>query len=219
FGSGKDVVVGLAPLRGERPAAARYGAFESRRTMALMSAATAWGQPYMTTGRSWGFRKEMYENAGTLEALYEHLGGDDDLLLQNMIAAGATVGMCTEPGSFVHSDAHHDWKSLFRQKLRHYRVSASYRGSAALLLGLFVASEILVPVSAAALMALLPGWQKLIPPVLWAWKLWYDTGFLVAAFKWMHGDSSRVALAKWEGFHIFHALFVGLLSFVKRSRW
>lgn len=219
FDSGNDVVVGLAPLRGEHAAAGRYGAFESRRTMATMSAAAAWKRPYMATGRSWGFRKSLYKKVGGLEALYAQLGGDDDLLLQRLSAAEATVGVCTEPGSFVYSDAPQAWSTLFRQKLRHYSVSSSYRGAAAILLGLFVATELLVPISAVALMLILPGWQKLIPPLFWIWKLWYDSGFLVAAFKWMRGETGRLTLAKWEAFHIFHAVFVGILSYLKRPRW
>jgi cellulose synthase/poly-beta-1,6-N-acetylglucosamine synthase-like glycosyltransferase len=216
---GNDVVLGLAPLTSTRTSAARYAAFESRRTMALMTAAAAWGLPYMASGRSWGFRKSVYQSAGGLEPLFHHLGGDDDLLLQQFVRSRARIGICTERGSLVHSATPLDWESLRRQKLRHYRVSSAYRGRAAFLLGVFVASETLVPLSAIALSLLLPGWQKLVPAALWAWKLWYDSGFLVAPAKWMKGDHTRFGLAKWEGFHIFHAAIIGLLSYLKPPKW
>lgn len=218
-----DVVLGLAPLRVPSHAAAsgaaRYAAFESRRTMMLSIAAAASGVPYMASGRSWGFTRAMYERAGGLPALSGHLGGDDDLLLQRMTATGARVGTCTRQDAIVFSDTPATWGALWRQKLRHYRVSAAYRGRASMLLGVFVGTELLTPLIAFALVALLDGPARLLPPFFWLWKLWYDTGFLVHAFKWSAGESRRPALAFREGMHIFLSAFTGFASFVKPSRW
>lgn len=219
FDRGSDVVVGLAPLRAGTSASSRYAAFESRRSMALMTAAAAWGVPYMATGRSWGFRRTMYERSGGLEPLYAHLGGDDDLLLQRMTAAGARVGCCVEPDAQVPSPAPESWRTLFRQKLRHYRVGAAYRGRGAALLGLLLGAELLTIFTGLVLLAALPDMQKLLPLLLMLWTVWYASGFLVAPFKWMHGDHRRVALVKWEGFHIFYAVIVSLLSHIRPSRW
>lgn len=223
FDASADVVLGLAPLRVPSHAiasgAARYAAFESRRTMALSIAAAASGLPYMASGRSWGFTRSVYARCGGLPALYGHLGGDDDLLLQRMTAAGAQVGTCTRQDAIVFSDAPATWRALWRQKLRHYRVSAAYRGRAALLLGVFVAGELLAPLIACALAVLLDGPARLLPPVFWLWKLWYDTGFLSHAFRWTAGEPRRAALAFREGMHIFLSAFTGFASFVKPSRW
>ena len=219
FGRGNDVALGLAPLEARAGAASRYAAFESRRTMALMTAAAAWKRPYMASGRSWGFTKELYARAGGLEPLFAHLGGDDDLLLQRFVRHDARVGVCMEPDAQVESAAPLSWHALNRQKLRHYRVSSSYRGRASALLTLFVVTETLTPLFGAALTVMLPGAAKIFPPLLVLWKFWYDTGFLFSAFRWMHGETGRARLAMHEAFHIFHAAVVGLLSFVKPPRW
>lgn len=219
FERGNDVALGLAPLEARAGGASRYAAFESRRTMALMTAAAAWKQPYMASGRSWGFTKELYTRAGGLEPLFAHLGGDDDLLLQRFVRHGAHVGVCMEPGTQVESPAPSSWRALYRQKLRHYRVSSSYNGRASALLSLFVVTETLTPLLGAALTVMLPGAAKIFPPLLVLWKFWYDTGFLFSAFRWMDGETSRTRLAVHEAFHIFYAGIVGLLSFVKPPRW
>lgn len=216
---GNDVTLGLAPLEARAGSASRYAAFESRRTMALMAAAAAWGKPYMAGGRSWGFTKEVYRRAGGLEPLAAHLGGDDDLLLQRFVRHGARVGVCKEPDAQVESPAPSSWRALYRQKLRHYRVSSSYRGGASSLLALFVLTETLTPLLGAALTVMLPGAAKIFPPLLVLWKFWYDTGFLLSAFRWMNGETSRARLAMHEAFHIFYAAVVGLMSFVKPPRW
>jgi cellulose synthase/poly-beta-1,6-N-acetylglucosamine synthase-like glycosyltransferase len=219
FDRGSDVVTGLAPLRAGASASSRYAAFESRRSMALMTAAAAWGVPYMATGRSWGFRRDVYNSCGGLASLYAHLGGDDDLLLQRMVAAGARVGCCVEPAAQVLSPAPESWRALYRQKLRHYRVGTDYRGRGAMLLGLLLGAELMTLLSGVALLAVLPGLQKLLPLLLMLWTVWYASGFMVAPFKWMRGDYGRVTLAKWEGFHIFYSVIVSLLSHFRPSRW
>lgn len=221
FSQPADAVIGLAPLtvRGRRTAAAEYAMFESRRTAALAIAAAAAGLPYMASGRSWAFTRTMYTRCGGLPALYEHLGGDDDLLLQRMVASGAKVGTCTRQDAIVESAALESWSALFRQKQRHYRVSSAYRGRAAFLLAIFVLTELLTPLLVIALSFVLTGPARLLPLVFWLWKLWYDTGFLMYAFKWMSGETSRLPLVFSEGMHIFFSALTGFTSFVKPPRW
>lgn len=221
FARPADAVIGLAPLivRGRRTGAAAYAAFESRRTATLAIAAAASGLPYMASGRSWAFTREVYARCGGLPALYGHLGGDDDLLLQRMIAHGATVGSCTRKDAIVESAAKERWSDLFRQKQRHYRVSSAYRGRAAFLLGLFVLTELLTPLLAVALAFALNGPASLFPLAFWLWKLWYDAGLLAFASKWMDGETRRLPLAFCEGLHIFFSALTGFTSFVKPPRW
>jgi cellulose synthase/poly-beta-1,6-N-acetylglucosamine synthase-like glycosyltransferase len=216
---GNDITAGLAPLSGARSAVSTYAAFESRRSMALMTAAAAWGVPYMSTGRSWGFHRDAYERCGGLEPLFAQLGGDDDLLLQRMVAQGARVGCCIEPDTQVFSPTPDNWPALYHQKLRHYRVSTAYRGKGAVLLGLLLGFELLTMLTGVILIAFLPGLQKLLPLLLMAWTVWYVSGFLVAPFKWMHGETTRLQLAKWEGFHIFYSVALTILSHLRPSRW
>ncbi|MBR9973943.1 MAG: glycosyltransferase [Bacteroidetes bacterium] len=227
FSSGADAVVGLAPLDAAAPLdagasrglAASYAAFESRRTTMLAVAAAASGLPYMASGRSWGFTRAVYTRSGGLPPLYAQLGGDDDLLLQRLVAAGCRVGTCTRKDAMVRSATPADWRALFVQKMRHYRVSSAYRGRAALLLGAFVAAELLVPLLAVVLTVLIEGPARVLPLLFWLWKLWYDTNFLAHAVKWMDGNSRRLPLALSEGLHIFFSALTGFTSFVKPPHW
>jgi hypothetical protein len=161
----------------------------------------------------------MYEKCGGLPSLYSHVGGDDDLLLQQMLRHHAQVGICVRQDAMVFSAAPLTWRNLFRQKLRHYRVSASYRGRTALLLATFVVSETAAPIAVIALTLLMNGPERVLPLVLWLWKLWYDSGFLVHAVRWTDGHVGRLRLAFWEGLHIFFSAFTGFTSFVKPPRW
>lgn len=215
----EQVVMGLAPLSGGSSIAGSFAAFESRRTMTLAAAAATSGVPYMVSGRSWGFHRRLYERCGGLPALYSHLGGDDDLLLQRMLRYQGTLRVCVQQEAMVYSDPPATWRALVRQKQRHYRVSAAYRGRPALLLGAFVFSETLTPLAAIALTALMPGPERMLPLLFWLWKLWYDTGFLLHAFRWMEGDARRIPLVFREGFHIFFSTLNGVISFVKPQRW
>ncbi len=219
LGSDMDVVIGLAPLSRNKSSASSYAAFESRRTAALAAAAAASGLPYMASGRSWGFTRTAYDACGGLPELYSHLGGDDDLLLQQMLRHDVRVGVCMRQDSIVLSDAARSWSELTQQKLRHYSVSTAYRGRPALLLGLFVVSEIMTPIAAIALTILMPGPERILPLLMWLWKLWYDSGFLVHAFRWTKGETGRLGLAFWEGFHIFFSAITGLTSYLKPPRW
>ncbi|MFZ1731516.1 MAG: glycosyltransferase [Bacteroidota bacterium] len=219
FAEGIDAVIGLAPLSAGKGGASAYAAFESRRTATLAVAAAASGFPYMASGRSWAFSRTMYEKCGGLPSIYAHLGGDDDLLLQQMLRHGASVGVCVQQDAIVVSPALETWRDLFRQKLRHYRVSAAYRGRAAILLALFVISEGLTPLAVIALTIFIQGPERVIPLILWFWKLWYDVGFLQHAFRWNESKAGRFRLAFWEGFHIFFSTLTGFTSFVKPPRW
>jgi cellulose synthase/poly-beta-1,6-N-acetylglucosamine synthase-like glycosyltransferase len=219
FAEGIDAVIGLAPLSAGKSAASAYAAFESRRTTTLAIAAAASGVPYMASGRNWGFTRELYDECGGLPELYSHIGGDDDLLLQHMLRQRARVGVCVRQDAMVFSPAPQTWGDLFRQKLRHYRVSASYRGRAAFVLAAFVVSEALTPLAVIALTLLMPGPERVVPFMMWIWKLWYDAGFLLPASRWTEGDTGRLRLAFWEGFHIFFSALTGLMAYIKPPRW
>lgn len=115
--------------------AAEFAVYEGRRTEFLLFGAAGLGMPYMSLGRNWSYRKSVYSDAGGLEPLFKHLGGDDDLLLQRFKRNGASIGVMMEPNSAVRSVAPHTLRALFRQKRRHYSVSGHYALSAKLALG------------------------------------------------------------------------------------
>jgi cellulose synthase/poly-beta-1,6-N-acetylglucosamine synthase-like glycosyltransferase len=223
FASGADAVVAPAPLDHGGSFASRYAAYESCRTGAYMTAASAFNLPYMASGRSWGYRKALYERCDGLPGIGGWLGGDDDLLLQQFVSHGARIASCTEAGTMVRSDAPPDLPRLYRQKLRHYSVSVAYRGKAALLLGIFTGAQVLVlPIAALiSILYLFEGnfFYAFLPAAGVLWMLHYNAGFMMPILRRLGLKLSRPAVAGLECFHVVFSALVGLTSFVKPHRW
>ena len=221
FSAGADVVIGLSPARGGG-VAAQYAAFESVRTALLSCGAAGWNRPYMATGRNWGYRASVYRNIGGLTPLFSQLGGDDDLLFQRFTSAGARVRVNTDPGGICPTAPPESLPALLRAKLRHFRTSASYTRSSQLWLGLFVASELLALGAAPVWLAAVRGVHPLLLVTGVVAKLLYDTSFLLPAARTMGfspGLTFRLRFVFLEWIHALFSPFVGLLSFVVRSRW
>jgi cellulose synthase/poly-beta-1,6-N-acetylglucosamine synthase-like glycosyltransferase len=223
FAAGAEVVVGLAPLQGDTQLPERYSAYESCRTAAFMIAATAYRLPYMASGRNWGYRKSLYSRCEGLPALGRWLGGDDDLLLQQFVAAGARIAACTDADAVVRAEAPENFLSLCRQKLRHFSVSRAYRGKAALLLGIAVAVQTAVFPLAAVLtiLFLLQGQlaAAVLPQIAVLWMLHYNVGFMLPVARLLGMGGSRMSLIGLECFHVVFSALVGIASFLRPQRW
>lgn len=223
FAAGAEVVVAPAPLEGGSGCTGRYAAYEACRTAAFMIAATAHGIPYMASGRNWGYRKSLYTRCEGLPALGRWLGGDDDLLLQQFAASGARIAACLEMNAFVRSDAPGNFSRLFRQKMRHYRVSVAYRGKAAYMLGILAAAQtMLLPFAAAISTLLLLQGQFLsaaLPLLGMLWMLYYNAGFMSPVTRLLGMEANRLALAGLECFHVVFSALAGIASFFRPQRW
>ena len=228
FANGADVVLGLSPVDGGSGVLSAYAAYEAARTAMTYIAAAGWKRPYMSVGRNWGYRRSLFERSGGLEALFGELGGDDDLLLQRFLARRPTVAVCVEAGTLCRTAAPVSFRALCRQKLRHYRAGASYRGAPGVwnpltwLLAAGVAefaSVIVAPV-------LLVAWQG---AALWivcsvlALKLGYDVHFLNPMLRlmtpWRGAASVHARGAFLEFVHVIFSSVVSPLSLLLPRKW
>ena len=215
----RDVVAGFAPLKAKEGFVPLYAAYESLRTNLLMHGAIARGIPYMTSGRSWGYRKSAYERSGGLEPLYTHLGGDDDLLFQAMLRSGVSVGSCLAPETAVYSSAPKSFGQLARQKMRHYSVSSSYNaGSMFWLLVLQLAPTLCLYVVISAFFMITPFHGLLFVAAM------LKLAMLVSGFT---GPLARAASEQPPGirgiaYELYHVLFSsvsGIASFILKPKW
>jgi glycosyltransferase involved in cell wall biosynthesis len=104
------------------------------------------GKPYMGVGRNLMYHRELFlKNKGFFTHL-RIMGGDDDLLM-NEIATAKNTAICIEPSAMMVSEPKLDWKSWFTQKKRHLLVSKKYKSINKFRLGLLTGSHLLVWIS------------------------------------------------------------------------
>ncbi len=223
FASGAEVVIAPAPIEAGSTFVSRYAAYESCRTAAFMVASATLDKPYMASGRSWGYRKSLYQRCDGLPALGRWLGGDDDLLLQQFEMQGAKISCCVEASALVRSDSPSHLPGLVRQKLRHYSVSRAYSGRGAFFLAIGTMFQLLALPLAALLCFLLLAEgrfaESILPLVGMLWMMYYNAGFMLPIAEYLCGSTHRKNLVGMECFHLVFSALVGLVSFVKPQRW
>lgn len=139
----KKIVVGFSPYIKEDGFLNRLIRFETFYVaLQYLSFALA-SKPYMGVGRNLMYYKQLFiDNKG----FYSHLrvmGGDDDLLL-NEIAQPHNTAICVDEDAFVYSEPKHNWTDWLNQKKRHISVSKHYKTRNKRMLGLLTMSHILV---------------------------------------------------------------------------
>lgn len=82
--------------------------------------------PYMALGRNWGYSKTLANNIEGLTKYQHVIGGDDDLILQELAEKNAKVIPITHPDSINYSYFPTDLKKWWRQKHRHIGVGLKY---------------------------------------------------------------------------------------------
>ncbi|MCO5230444.1 MAG: glycosyltransferase [Chitinophagales bacterium] len=102
-----------------------------------------WHIPYMGVGRNLGYTKELYNEVGGMSSHENIISGDDDLFVQQAVQY-TQVAVCMEKETYLYSQAPDTWKKWWKQKTRHYTTGGWYSWKHQLLLGLFIASKVLV---------------------------------------------------------------------------
>jgi glycosyltransferase involved in cell wall biosynthesis len=138
----KQIVLGFSPYYTESGFLNRLIRFETFYVaLQYLSFALA-GRPYMGVGRNLMYRRELFI---TNKGYYTHLGvlgGDDDLLM-NEIATASNTAICIDPTSFCYSIPKQTWADWLAQKKRHLSVSKHYKFKNKIMLGLLSASQVL----------------------------------------------------------------------------
>ncbi len=116
--------------------------FETILTALQYSAWAILGSPYMAVGRNLLYAKELFINNNGFGKYAAHLGGDDDLFVQN-IATNNNTSVSSNPASFTLSKPAEGYRQWWKQKHRHLHAGKQYPFSTLLGLSIYPISSAL----------------------------------------------------------------------------
>ncbi|WP_052444231.1 glycosyltransferase [Flammeovirga sp. OC4] len=117
--------------------------FETLSTAIQYSSFSNIGINYMAVGRNFGYTKNIFDNANGFQKHKSVLSGDDDLFVNQMSSKKNTVTII-DSNALTYSLPEKEWKTWFRQKIRHVSASYHYKFSNKLILGTLSTSHISV---------------------------------------------------------------------------
>jgi len=126
FSLGYDMLFGIAPFYQREKLVGKIACFENLRGSFLSFSMTSLGLPYTAAARNFGFTAKAFELLGGYSKTKDTMSGDDDLLLREAVKKKMKIGLVTESGSFVYSEAKKTFKEYFQQKARHTQTSFHY---------------------------------------------------------------------------------------------
>ncbi len=86
------------------------------------------GHPNMANGANIAYRKSAFQAVGGFEGIEHVASGDDELLLQKILARGAErLAFCKKREAIVRTAAQADWRSFKAQRLRWVSKARAYR--------------------------------------------------------------------------------------------
>ena len=98
FGQPADLVLGYSAYVAEPGLLNKLIRFETLLTGAQYLSFAWRGRPYMGVGRNLGYTKAVFQSTKGFASHIRTLSGDDDLLVQDAVAAGARAAVVAEPG-------------------------------------------------------------------------------------------------------------------------
>ncbi|MGI4738877.1 MAG: glycosyltransferase [Janthinobacterium lividum] len=114
----------------------------------------AWaGRPYMGVGRNLAYTKSTFQSTKGFASHMRRLSGDDDLLVQDAVAAGARAAVVADPPAHTLSEPAHTWAAWWRQKRRHLSAGGRYRAADRRRIGFFMGSNVLFYLLTPAILA------------------------------------------------------------------
>jgi len=119
----------------------------------------AWaGRPYMGVGRNLGYTRATFNSTKGFASHIRRLSGDDDLLVQDAVAAGARAAVVADSEAQTLSEPAETWAAWWRQKRRHLSAGSRYRAADRRRLALFMGSNVLFYALTPAVLAV--GWNR-----------------------------------------------------------
>jgi cellulose synthase/poly-beta-1,6-N-acetylglucosamine synthase-like glycosyltransferase len=119
----------------------------------------AWaGRPYMGVGRNLAYTKATFNSTKGFASHIRRLSGDDDLLVQDAVAAGAHAAVVADYEAQTLSEPAETWAAWWRQKRRHLSAGSRYRAADRRRIGLFMGSNVLFYALTPVVLAV--GWNR-----------------------------------------------------------
>lgn len=159
FGEKNSLVLGLAPYLSNGSLLSNIVQFETAMTAIQYVSYALWEMPYMGVGRNMAYTKTLFVMSGGFQSHLHIPSGDDDLMVQQA-SKYALTGICLDKDALMYSQPPTNWKSWFRQKMRHYSTGSTYQTFHRFFLGVFLISKMLM-YSAAIGLTILNDWTTL----------------------------------------------------------
>lgn len=121
-----NLVLGVSPYQQSNRLTSFITEYETFMTASSYLSAAANKSPYMGVGRNLAYTKSLYKSINGFEGIEHITGGDDDLLVQKMVAH-AEVSINIHPESLTYSAPERTWKKYLTQKTRHLSVGKDYQ--------------------------------------------------------------------------------------------
>ena len=112
------LVAGYSPYDRRGNLAGRLLALETLSQGFLAMSGIGLGLPITCTGRSFGYRRQVFEELGGFGPAHAMLSGDDHLFLQRAVARGFKAVFCDAAGSKVWTDPPATWGAFVQQRIR-----------------------------------------------------------------------------------------------------
>ncbi|MFT7030043.1 MAG: cellulose synthase/poly-beta-1,6-N-acetylglucosamine synthase-like glycosyltransferase [Marinoscillum sp.] len=120
-----DLIIGLSPYQSKPTFLSRLISYETFQTAVSYFGAAMRGKPYMGVGRNMAYRKSAFMKVNGFGQFQGILGGDDDLLVQQLVAQ-QNFALNGSKESLTFSEPKKTWSDYLHQKTRHFSVGKYY---------------------------------------------------------------------------------------------
>lgn len=177
------------------------------------------GHTYMGVGRNLGYRKSFIENHLDDFPFQNHLGGDDDLLI-NQLSSGTDAVTSLEPQSFVLTFPPKNLKAWWKQKRRHLSAGMQYKTGTKVLLGTYWLSASAFWLGFITLLLFYKGDNILIPVAVHLSFFVLGTVILFPVFRIFKAGRLFPLFLFWDFLYIASSSIIGFSTFlVKNKKW
>ncbi|SES91900.1 glycosyltransferase [Hymenobacter actinosclerus] len=218
FAEGAGLVLGYSAYAPERGFLNKLVRFETLLTGAQYLSFAWRGRPYMGVGRNLGYTRAVFRSTKGFASHIRTLSGDDDLLVQDAVAAGARAAVVARPGAHTLSEAAATWAAWWRQKRRHLSAGKQYRLADRVRLATFIGANLLYYGAAVGLLFSPINWVPLAVICL------MRTVLMGAVYQQLNrrleGQLPAAALPLLDAAYFVTYLALGISLFLNRSlRW
>ncbi|WP_147320941.1 glycosyltransferase [Hymenobacter lapidiphilus] len=218
FADGAGLVLGYSAYAPEPRFLNKLIRFETLLTGAQYLSFAWRGRPYMGVGRNLGYTRAVFRSTKGFASHIRTLSGDDDLLVQDAVAAGVRAAVVAQPGAHTISEAAATWGAWWRQKRRHLSAGKQYRLADRIRLGTFVGANLLFYFLAVGLLFFPVNWVPLATVCL------LRTVLLGAVYQQINrrlkGQLPAAALPLLDAIYFVTYLALGISLLFNRSlRW
>ncbi|MDB5274379.1 MAG: glycosyl transferase family 2 [Chitinophagaceae bacterium] len=216
---GIDIFLGYSPYATEQGLLNKIIQTETLFTALQYFALANSGMAYMGVGRNLGYKKDFLENHLDAFPFQNHLGGDDDLLI-NQLSTGKDAVACTNQESFVQTFPPNTWSAWWKQKRRHLSAGKRYKPTIKWLLSTYWISASWFWLTFFLLMALTTSEDLVI--LLFVQSLFFcaATAILYPVFRIFKAGSLLPLFLFWDFLYIASSSIIGFSTFlVKNKKW